>query len=876
MVDRLILDDIKSGKLVPTTIITEELFQTAASTARKLTVKDTSIKALIYGCFKQRELGDVISQKNGQNERPGVFNMVGRMKYDAWKAFEGVSKTNASHAYIFIIDSLCDSNGSNSNLSTSGVIFVKQEDIDFSNNNSNNNGGSNTSSNNDNKIKSTTTTTTTTTTNSDNNNSSIIEGVISVDHSNTTAATITYATSSTLTTPTNISPPPPPPTTTTPTPPPPPPTTTTSYEVLDAVRVILCLWVVCLHVSTVHNYIRWMDNNGEQPQPLFLHAAVRGMGMQVDLFFVISGLLATLSFMRNTTTTTTNTNTNTTEINKISSNDTNKYGLFGTICEVLARRVIRIWPNLLVCIGLALLIGDFNIYDITVIMDVLTLRWHKYSPIFFIPFWSFVCDLKCNTFLIGVYYILNKMKLFHIYSLILLLILFLLHKQYSVINDHGLAYTVGDNTRANRGTPLFLNIPRQIWARSYFDYYPGGEDISLMNASEHIMYLIRNEYTVWHLRITPFIVGAIVAIMLKNAENKWYQGNKNGCQGHGSSSSCNNNNTSSSSSSSSDDLMKSKSTKSTCNCSLSSLLCSVAQWSIFSICSLFLAFPMIAPMIKFRTEMEEYHDSLSSYTHIHTLFPYSSSSTNTLNNSDNNNNNNNVCSGKEDDCQTSPLSFSINLISVYGRCLFAIGCGYYLYRMLLPSGHPYSLSTLAKNFIKNFSCYGKFTTLIYLFHFRVIISCCFGFLSKPKLLEYSMIISNNDNISNIINMTKNSTVTFLTTSQTVVVMAITHMTTILNNNNINIICQKIIDNYNILINTMTTTITTIDVEDDDFCYILWCITSIIICFIIALCMNVVVNKCLKPFSQHVYHEIMNDVHYIENLFSRNISKSKND
>ena len=40
-----------------------------------------------------------------------MFNMVGRMKWDGWKAFEGVSKENAGNAYVYIIDSLASNPG---------------------------------------------------------------------------------------------------------------------------------------------------------------------------------------------------------------------------------------------------------------------------------------------------------------------------------------------------------------------------------------------------------------------------------------------------------------------------------------------------------------------------------------------------------------------------------------------------------------------------------------------------------------------------------------------------------------------------------------------------------------------------------------------
>jgi diazepam-binding inhibitor (GABA receptor modulator, acyl-CoA-binding protein) len=54
----------------------------------------------LYALFKQAKVGDA-----GGN-RPGMFDVVGRAKYDAWAGLKGMSKEAAMQAYIDLVDSL--------------------------------------------------------------------------------------------------------------------------------------------------------------------------------------------------------------------------------------------------------------------------------------------------------------------------------------------------------------------------------------------------------------------------------------------------------------------------------------------------------------------------------------------------------------------------------------------------------------------------------------------------------------------------------------------------------------------------------------------------------------------------------------------------
>lgn len=81
----------------------EPLFQIAlhivqSSFTRSSTIQPTyNDKLILYSLFKQSVRGDV---KNLSISRPGMFDMLGRAKWDAWKSREGLSSTEAKKLYL--------------------------------------------------------------------------------------------------------------------------------------------------------------------------------------------------------------------------------------------------------------------------------------------------------------------------------------------------------------------------------------------------------------------------------------------------------------------------------------------------------------------------------------------------------------------------------------------------------------------------------------------------------------------------------------------------------------------------------------------------------------------------------------------------------
>lgn len=54
----------------------------------------------LYALYKQGTHGDA------DDKRPGVFDLVGRAKYDAWKRAAGTAQEDAQRQYVALVTSL--------------------------------------------------------------------------------------------------------------------------------------------------------------------------------------------------------------------------------------------------------------------------------------------------------------------------------------------------------------------------------------------------------------------------------------------------------------------------------------------------------------------------------------------------------------------------------------------------------------------------------------------------------------------------------------------------------------------------------------------------------------------------------------------------
>jgi carboxylesterase len=84
-----------------TAVALDAEFVAAAAEAKALTKPPENATLLeLYALYKQADVGDV------QGDRPGVLDVVGRAKYDAWAKRKGVSREEAMRAYVALVREL--------------------------------------------------------------------------------------------------------------------------------------------------------------------------------------------------------------------------------------------------------------------------------------------------------------------------------------------------------------------------------------------------------------------------------------------------------------------------------------------------------------------------------------------------------------------------------------------------------------------------------------------------------------------------------------------------------------------------------------------------------------------------------------------------
>ncbi|XP_026172547.1 acyl-CoA-binding domain-containing protein 7 [Mastacembelus armatus] len=73
----------------------KEEFEKIAEDVKKVKTKPSDQELLdLYGLYKQALTGDI------HTDRPGLLDMKGKAKWDAWDSRKGMSKDDAMSAYI--------------------------------------------------------------------------------------------------------------------------------------------------------------------------------------------------------------------------------------------------------------------------------------------------------------------------------------------------------------------------------------------------------------------------------------------------------------------------------------------------------------------------------------------------------------------------------------------------------------------------------------------------------------------------------------------------------------------------------------------------------------------------------------------------------
>jgi len=83
-----------------------EAFNTAAEEVKKLASQPTNEEMLqVYALFKQATVGDC------NTTRPGMLDMKGKAKWDAWDAKKGTASDVAEGEYITLVEDLKEKYG---------------------------------------------------------------------------------------------------------------------------------------------------------------------------------------------------------------------------------------------------------------------------------------------------------------------------------------------------------------------------------------------------------------------------------------------------------------------------------------------------------------------------------------------------------------------------------------------------------------------------------------------------------------------------------------------------------------------------------------------------------------------------------------------
>ncbi|XP_060816418.1 acyl-CoA-binding protein homolog [Bombus pascuorum] len=81
----------------------DQKFEQAIEAVKTLTKRPTDEEFLeLYALFKQATVGNI------NTTRPGMLDLKGKAKWDAWKSKEGTSQNDAKEAYIKLVDKLLE------------------------------------------------------------------------------------------------------------------------------------------------------------------------------------------------------------------------------------------------------------------------------------------------------------------------------------------------------------------------------------------------------------------------------------------------------------------------------------------------------------------------------------------------------------------------------------------------------------------------------------------------------------------------------------------------------------------------------------------------------------------------------------------------
>lgn len=81
--------------------LTAKFGRAAKEVAQLSEAPDQHAMLALYALFKQATVGDYT-----QGKKPGMLDVVGKFKYEAWKQREGMSQEEAMQKYVTLVEKL--------------------------------------------------------------------------------------------------------------------------------------------------------------------------------------------------------------------------------------------------------------------------------------------------------------------------------------------------------------------------------------------------------------------------------------------------------------------------------------------------------------------------------------------------------------------------------------------------------------------------------------------------------------------------------------------------------------------------------------------------------------------------------------------------
>lgn len=79
----------------------QDQFSAAQDKVKTLPAQSNDVLLQLYSLFKQATVGDASGGK-----KPGMFDLVGKAKFEAWETKKGLSKEAAMKAYVELVEGL--------------------------------------------------------------------------------------------------------------------------------------------------------------------------------------------------------------------------------------------------------------------------------------------------------------------------------------------------------------------------------------------------------------------------------------------------------------------------------------------------------------------------------------------------------------------------------------------------------------------------------------------------------------------------------------------------------------------------------------------------------------------------------------------------